>query len=397
MINWFYYSDTNTAPGDLELLLQKQSYELHQFPQWEDLIYRIKETDHSILFLKANAIYDGFELCQEISILFPHLYIILIVPDHMENARKAMNVGASNILRHSSEQGEKKEVIDQAVKYLKLRESGVNFHLAKNCKVISVCSPKGGIGRTTTAVNLAVTYAQMGKKVGMLDANLQFGDLNMHFDIRPNGTLYEWVKEEYERHSYSIDKYLVLHDSGVSILPAPLRPEFFEMITETHIEKVIEEMKMMFDILIIDIPSYLSEVHLKCLERSEECLLLVTNDLPVLKRSKLYIEALDSFQLREKIKIIHLLSKKNKQVDSTKMERILEAAVFSTLPIQEAVISQSVNLGVPVVLSHPRKPIGKSFLTLAKKLSEPTATLKQEVPPKTKKGVKQLVPMKGRV
>ncbi|WP_374055019.1 AAA family ATPase [Rossellomorea sp. FM04394] len=397
MINWFYYSDTNTAPGDIEILLQRRSYELHHFPQWEDLIYRIKETDHSILFLKANAIYDGFELCQEISILFPHLYIILILPDHMENARKAMNVGASNILRQSAEQEEKRDVIDQAVKYLKLRESGVNFHLSKNCKVVSVCSPKGGIGRTTTAVNLAVTYAQMGKRVGVLDANLQFGDMNMHFDIRPNGTLYEWVKEEYEQHSFSIDKYLVQHDSGVSILPAPLRPEFFEMITETHIEKVIEEMKMRFDILIIDIPSYLSEVHLKCLERSEECLLLVTNDLPVLKRSKLYIEALDSFQFREKIKIIHIRNKKNKQVDVSQMERILETAIFATLPFHEPVITQSVNLGVPVVLTHPRKPIGKSFLSIAKQLTQPPVQSEQEVSPKKKKGVKQLVPLKGRV
>jgi pilus assembly protein CpaE len=319
------------------------------------------------------------------------------VPDNMENARKAMNVGASNILRYSSDEGEKRDVIDQAVKYLKLRENGVNFHLSKNCKVLSVCSPKGGIGRTTTAVNLAATFAKMGKKVGVLDANLQFGDMNMHFDIRPNGTLYEWVKEEYERHSFSIDKYLVQHESGVSILPAPLRPEFFEMITEDHIEKVIEEMKMRFDILIIDTSSYLSEVHLKCLERSDECLLLVTNELPVLKRSKLYIEALDSFQIREKIKVIYIRGTKNKQVDQRKLERILETAVFEILPSQEAVISQSVNLGIPVVLSHPRKPVGKSFLSLAKKLTQPPVEAAQEISPRKKKGVKPLVPMKGRV
>ncbi|MCA1065259.1 AAA family ATPase [Rossellomorea sp. AcN35-11] len=396
MINWFYYSDTNTAPGDLELLLQRRSYELLQFPQWEDLIYRIKETDHSILFIKANTLFDGYELCQEISIMFPHLYIILIVPDHMDNARKAMNAGASNILLYSSDEREKREVIDQAVKFLKLRETGVNFHLSKNCKVVSVCSPKGGIGRTTTAVNLAVTYSRMGRNVGILDANLQFGDMNMHLDIRPNGTLYEWVKEEYERHSFSIDNYLVQHDSGVSILPAPPRPEFFEMITETHIEKVIEEMKMRFDLLIIDTPSYLSEVHLKCLERSDECLLLVTDELPVLKRSKLYMEALDSFQLKEKVKVIHLQSTKNKQVDQRKMERILEVSIFETLPTKSTLMSQSVNLGVPVVLSHPRKPIGKSFLSLATKLSDPPVEAEQ-ASPKKKKQVKQLVPVKGRV
>ena len=397
MINWFYFSDTNTPPGDLEMMLQKQSYELHQFPHWEDLIYRIKETDHSILFIKANTLFNGYELCQEISIMFPSLYIVLIVPDSTENSRKAMNAGASDILSYSAGPEEKKEVIDQAVKYLKLRENGVNFHLSKNCKVVSVCSPKGGIGRTTTAVNLAAAYARKGKKVGILDANLQFGDMIMHFNIRPNGTLYEWVKEEYERHRFSLDKYLVHHESGVFILPAPLRPEFFELITESHIEKVIEEMKMRFDILVIDTPSYLSEVHLKCLERSDECLLLVTNELAVLKRSKLYMEALDSFQFKEKIKVIHLRTSNNKLLDQEKMERILEKGVFAAFPPQEALIDQSVNIGVPVVLSHPRKAIAKSFSLLVDKLIHPPVELEQAPSQRKKKGIKQLVPLKGRV
>ncbi|MGR3765921.1 AAA family ATPase [Rossellomorea sp. NS-SX7] len=400
MINWFYYSDTNSAPGDLELLLQKRSYELLQFPHWEDLIHRIKDTDHSILFIKANTLHNAYDLCQEMSILFPYLYIILIVPDNMEHTRKAMNVGASDILRYSSDHDEKKEAIDQAVKYLKLREEGISYHLAKNCRVISVCSPKGGIGRTSMVVNLASAFAKMGKKVGVLDANLQFGDVAMHFDQKPGGTIYEWVKEEYERHSYSIDKYLVVHESGVSVMPAPSRPEFFEMISEVHIEKVIEEMKMRFDILLIDTPSYLSEIHLKCLERSEECLLLVSGELPVLKKSKLFIEALESFQLNEKLKIIRTRTAKKKQIDQSKMERILEASIFASLPEQGQMISQSIDLGIPVVLSQPRTPIGKGYLRLADRLGEPqveTQGIKLKEPSRKSKRVKRLVPMKGRV
>jgi pilus assembly protein CpaE len=398
MINWFYYSDTNGTPGDLELLLQQRSHELLQFPQWEDLVNRIKDTDHSILFIDANTLYDGYDLCQEISILFPYLYIILVVPDTIENARKAMNVGASNILGTTTTIDEKIEVIDQAVKYLKLRETGASYHLAKNCRVISVCSPKGGIGRTTTVVNLAASFAKQGKKVGVLDANLQFGDLAMHFDLKPNATIYEWVKEEYERHSYSLDKYLVVHDTGVSVLPAPLRPEFFEMITDTHMEKLIEEMRMRFDILLIDTPSYLSEIHLKCLERSDECLVLVTGELPVLKRVKLYIEALESFQLKEKIKVVRTKTIKKKQLDQKKVERILDVSIYASLPTYESTISQSIDLGIPIVVSQPRVSISKSYFSLTKTLLDPPSEPQDKKEPRSKKkGVKRLVPMKGRV
>ncbi|KSU61060.1 hypothetical protein AS034_15605 [[Bacillus] enclensis] len=399
MINWFYYCDTNAAPGDLELILQKRSYELLQFPHLDDLIHRIKDTDHSILFIKANTLQNGYDLCQEMSILFPYLYIILIVPDNMENTRRAMNVGASDILRFSSDLEEKKDAVVRAVKYLKLREEGVSYHLAKNCRVISVCSPKGGIGRTAAVVNLAAGFARMGKKVGVLDANLQFGDVLMQLDQKPGGTIYEWVKEEYERHSYSIDNYLAVHESGVAVMPAPSRPEFFEMITDIHIEKVIEEMKMRFDILLIDTPSYLSEIHLKCLERSDECLLLVTGEISVLKRSRLFIEALEAFQLHEKIKVIRTRTAK-KQIDQHKMERVLDIPIFASLPEQGQLVSQSIDLGAPVVISQPRTPIGKGFLNLARTLAEkPVESVKAKLqePSKKSKRVRSLVPMKGRV
>lgn len=368
MLTWFYYSDTNASLGDLEGILQEQKYKLTHVQRLEDVSQRLKETEDAVLFIKAHTIYNAYDLCQELSISFPHAYIILIVPDNMENTKKAMSVGASNLLRYSADIEEKRDVVIQAVKYLRLRENGTSFHLSKQCKVISVCSTKGGIGRTTTAVNLAAAFAKAGKKVGFLDANLQFGDAVMHFDLKPSESIYEWVKQEYERNTYSLEKYLSKHESGVTILPAPSRPEFFEMITEDHVEKVLNEMKRQFDVIVIDTPSYLSEVHLKCLEMSEECLLLITSELPVLRRSKLFIEALDSFQFSEKIKVILTRETKRKQFDEKKMEQIIGKPIYAKLPNQDSLVTLSVNIGVPFVLTHPRTPIGKGVMSLTKHL-----------------------------
>ncbi len=168
--------------------------------------------------------------------------------------------------------------------------------------MISVCNPKGGLGRTTFVVNMATAFAKQGKKVAVIDANLQFGDVALYFDLKPKRTIYEWVKEGYGDSQYSIDQYLVQHSSGVSVLAAPPRPEFFEYIHVEHMDSAIEELKRVFDIIIIDTPSYLSEIHLVCLKNSDEILVLMTNDIPVLRTTKLYIDTLDSFQFKGKVK-----------------------------------------------------------------------------------------------
>ncbi|WP_421381605.1 AAA family ATPase [Bacillus salacetis] len=396
MTKWFYFSDTNAPSDEINVILQKQQNELNHFYRLEEVIEKLKSSESIVLFLRANTHYNGYDLCQELSVKFPNVYIVLIVPDNMENTKKAMNAGASNLLRYSAEEEEKRDVIIQAGKYMKLRETDWSFHDSTNCKVISVCSTKGGIGRTTTSVNLAAAFAKQGKNVGILDADLQFGDVTMYLDLKPSKTIYEWVKEGYERKVYSIEKYLSKHESGVSVFPAPLRPEFFEMITEDHIERAIEEMKMLFDVIVIDTSSSLSEVHLKCLELSDECLLLVTSNIPVLRRSKLYIETLESFNLGDKLKIIEARSAKKKVLDLKKMEQMLGKPFTGSIPDQDSITDASINTGIPFLLSHPRSPIGKSIIILAQNLDSPPEeeSLSRS---KKKKGLRRLSLVKEKV
>lgn len=371
-MNWLYYSDTNAPASDIEELLTRKQYSLKSIYKVEDMHQSLVHSEQSVLFIKTNSKYNVYELCQEVSVLYPHVYNIMIVPDNMENIKKAMHVGASDILRSSSEEEEIKEVILQAEKYMKHRaskEKVYTINLAKkDCRVISVSNPKGGTGRTTLVVNAAAALAKQGHKVAVIDANFQFGDVTLYFDIKPTRTIYEWVKEAYGRTHYSIDQYMVKHSSGVSILAAPPRPEFFEFIQVEHLKAVIEEMKKLFDVILIDTPGYLSEIELMSLKDSEEILVLVTNDIPVLRTTKMYFDTLESLNLKGKVKLIENRASKNKGIDPKKIEGILGVELFASLPDQESIVKTSLNEGVPFILSQARSAIAKAVLQLTDKL-----------------------------
>ncbi|WP_174733632.1 AAA family ATPase [Mesobacillus harenae] len=371
-ITWLYFSDTNSPPGDIETFLERKQQSLISTNQVEKLNGLLRELEQTVLFLKANSVFNVYELCQEISILHPQTYIILIVPDNMENIKKAMHMGASDILRASFILEEMQEAILQAKKYMHQRaaKSSMPFQslLKEKSRVISICNPKGGIGRTSVAVNLAAAFARNGKKVAIIDANLQFGDVAMYYNLKPKRTIYEWVKEAYGRSNYTIDQYMAIHESKVAILAAPARPEFFEGITENHLNAAIEEAKKLFDVILIDTPSYLSEIHVCCLEQSDEILLLTTNEISVGRITKLYLETLETLNLKDSVKLIINKQAKNKGLEIKKLEEILDTKVYAALPDQESVAAASIAMGSPFILSNPRSHLGKAIWQLTEKL-----------------------------
>jgi len=290
----------------------------------------------------------------------------------MENVKKAMQAGASNMLRFSANKDEVREAIVQAEKYMHHRFNQDDLHplhvLANDNRVISVCGTKGGVGRSSLTVNLAIGLAKQGQRVAVLDGDVQFGDVAMYFDLKPKKTIYEWVKEGETRNELDIDKFMTMHESGVSVLAAPGRPEFFEIITATDIRMAIEQLKKVYTVILIDNSSYLSEIHLQCIEESDELLLLTTGDLPSVRNMKLYIDTLVSLDLNLEIRLIMNQKNRKSLIDEKKILEITGLPVYATLPKQENIVEASINEGQPYVIAHPKKPLSKEVLKLAGKL-----------------------------
>ncbi|WP_042460920.1 AAA family ATPase [Neobacillus dielmonensis] len=371
-INWVYFSDIGSHAEEMKAYLEKQQYSLYEINEMKHMDSLLRETNQTVLFLDANTNFNNYSLCREISVIYPHVYIILMVPEESENLKKAMLMGASDTLRTSYSMEELSEAVAHAKRFMQHRakiDHSPNLVKEKS-RVIAISSPKGGVGRTSFTVNLAVAFARMGHKVAVIDGNLQFGEVGIYYNVKPKRTIYEWVKEGHGRPNYSITQYMTELDVDVTVLAAPPRPEFFEGISDKHIQDAIEEAKQVFDVILIDMPVYLSEIHLRCLAIADDILLLSLNEITGLRLCQLYLDTLETVHLKDKVKLVLNRYGKGQGLEVKRVEEILDTKVFHTLPDQPNIVSSSIKTGLPYMLSNPRSNIGKAVLSLSEQLVE---------------------------
>ena len=119
--------------------------------------------------------------------------------------------------------------------------------------MITVFSPKGGVGKTVVSTNLAATLCKsMGKSTLLLDLDLQFGDAAIMLGLQPDKTIYDLVVAPGELDSEKLAGYTLAHPSGLDVLAAPLQPEDAELVTEGKLARLLEVAARSYDAIIVD-------------------------------------------------------------------------------------------------------------------------------------------------
>ena len=237
-------------------------------------------------------------------------------------------------------------------------------------KVIVVYSPKGGVGCTTLATNLAVTLHNEETPVVMVDASLQFGDIAVMLNERGQNSIIDLTPRVDELDQEVIEDVLVSHKlSGIKVLTSPTQPEQAEKVTPTSYVKIIEFLKRMFSYIVIDTSSFLSDVTLSTIDISDIMVLVASQDIPCISNIRTFVDLLDALEY-DRSKIIFSLNRYDKRIAITP-EAIgdnLKINVSSILPLDDKVVIPSVNRGVPFVLSDKSKPISRAMMTLTEKV-----------------------------
>ena len=148
-------------------------------------------------------------------------------------------------------------------------------------RIVTVFSPKGGTGKTCIATNSAAAVAKYeGKKCLLLDLDLQFGDAAIMLGIEPEKTIYDLVVAPGELDTEKLAGYVTRHASGLDILPAPLRPEDAELVTEAKLAQLLEVAQESYDVIVVDTSPFFHGPMLATLDRTDELLLLCGLDVP---------------------------------------------------------------------------------------------------------------------
>src|SRR5687767_1799880 len=248
---------------------------------------------------------------------------------------------------------------------------------ARQGRIITVFSPKGGTGKTVTATNLAATFAKHeGKRTLLLDLDLQFGDAAIMLGLEPEKTIYDLVVAPGELDSEKLAGYITKHPSGLDILPAPLRPEDAELVTETKLARLLEVARESYDLIVVDTSPFFHGPMLATLDRTDELLMVCGLDVPTLKNVRLSMQTLELLSFPAS-RIRFVLNRANSKVGMKKkeVEGALDVTIGFEVPSDRAV-PLGVNRGAPPVIADTGCDFARAIREVAKSL------LAQEQPKK---------------
>jgi pilus assembly protein CpaE len=240
--------------------------------------------------------------------------------------------------------------------------------------IVTVFSPKGGTGKTVVATNLAAALAKIeAKKTLILDLDLQFGDAAIMLGVEPEKTIFDLVVAPGELDTEKLSGYATHHPCGLEIMPAPLRPEDAELVTEAKLARLLEVARESYDVIVVDTSPFFHGPMLATLDRTDELFLLCGLDVPTLKNVKLALQTLEMLSFpHDRIKIV--LNRANSKVGMkpSEVEDALGMKLAHLIPSDRAV-PLGVNRGKPVVLADDGADFSRALRTMAKSIT-PKAT-----------------------
>ena len=235
----------------------------------------------------------------------------------------------------------------------------------ESAQVITVFSPKGGTGKTTTSCNLAATAAAAGKRTLLLDLDLQFGDTSIMLGLEPRKTLLDLVSDAGVMDADKLAGYVSETSIGVDVLPAPLRPEDAERVGEDRVAQLLEVARQVYDVIVVDTSPYFHGPMLATLDRTDLLVLVAGPDVPTLKNLRLTLHTLDLLGFAaEKTRVVLNRADPRIGLKAGEVGAVLGRAIDFTLP-NDPSVPATVNRGVPAVVGHKRSAYAQAFAQFA--------------------------------
>lgn len=235
------------------------------------------------------------------------------------------------------------------------------------CKVLGFFSGKGGTGKTTVAVNTAAALSRAGKRVILLDLDLQFGDAAISLDADSKYSVVDLVQDRGGITIENINSFAMDHSCGMRILCAPKSSEFAEYVKPEHVEKIIDILRPYYEYVIIDMSSSFNDISITACENCAEIYMIYNTDILSLKNAKMCYDILDRLHQKDKLRII--INKQEKGlIRPADFSKMFDTDIYCVIPFDGKTAVSSVNKGIPAVLGQPRSALANSVSRMADRI-----------------------------
>jgi pilus assembly protein CpaE len=235
-------------------------------------------------------------------------------------------------------------------------------------KLIAVFSPKGGVGTTTIAVNTALLANQLHpERAVILDLDLQFGSVATHLNLPINNSLADLARDdEAQRDAEGLRPYISVHESGLQVLGAAGSPEYAQLVTVKHVERLLATLAASYDAVIVDAGSTLDERSLAVFELAECIIIPIVAELGALRAVRTMLDYLNDTgsAMTKAIFVLNNMFPKE-PLRSGDVETALGTHIALELPYDPLLYVKAINEGVPVVVSAPKSSAADRLSRLA--------------------------------
>ena len=360
---------TPAVSGDpIGPVLSTAGYEVTDAGAADDAFARIVEHRLVVLDLGSGQVGDksSVELCCEIRAT-PSMAAVPVLcvasSDDVEERIGFLEAGADDVIARPFDGRELEARVEALLlRFQRSRDlspivstDGVMISRAK--RTVAVYSPKGGVGTTTLAVNVAVAAAaSRPDKVVLVDLDLQFGGVATHLNLEPKQTLVDIVRDETAmREPELLRTYAMRHDSGLHVIAAPITPEASEQITPDHVVHIIGTLLEGYESVVIDAGSTLDERVLNVFELAETIILPVYPEMAALKSVHALLDYLNeagSIGAKATFVLNNMFAREI--LKPRDIEAALGTRISTDLPYDAFLYLKAVNEGVPIVIGAPR-------------------------------------------
>ena len=338
----------------------------------EDAVQQAKNINPDIILIGNHMPeMDAFAATEILSSEVPFSSVIIMGPQAgSEVLRRAMLVGAKDFIVKPFPGDELSHAIRQVYSNKQRRRVETLDHTGG--RVVAIFSPKGGVGKTMLAANLAVALASNENvKVAIVDCNLQFGDVAICLNVFPKASIADMVTDIEHLDDKVLSRYMISFSDNLSILPAPLQPEQAENITAQHLDVILKLLKKRFQYIIIDTASIFNDVTLTLIDLSDLVLLLSAPDLMTIKNIKLCLETLEKLGYPEgKVNLVLNRADTEGGLKINEIEDSLHHQFVGALPSDSELVLSSINKGVPFVVNNPHSTLARGVFALAGKITK---------------------------
>jgi pilus assembly protein CpaE len=361
-------------------------------------IHLVRELQPDVVIMDVNMPdMDGIAATEIIKREVPHTQIIILtVQDDVDYIRRAMNAGARDFLAKPPVIEELVAAVQRAANLARQEREKIPppgaispsapAALAGKGKIISVYSPRGGAGCTTLACNLAAALYNPDTPVTVVDGNLQFGDVEVFFNVQSRSTILDLAPRVDVMDLELVEEVLTVHPSGIKFL-SPSRPERSELVTGPQFSQILNFISQYYPYVIVDASHRLTDVTLAALDTSDIILLVTTQDIPSIARTRKFLDLMPLLGIDAK-RVLIVMNQFDQRVgiDVEKVNQAFHRKVAAVLPLSSEVVIPSINRGAPFMLNKEMvaRPIGRAFLSMVEALRKQLVELDQAVAVSTK-------------